>query len=397
MAARKDCAHFIAVQTPELVALLAGDPAVPPEDREPFAELAALIQKVYHRHLHPRLVELKNAYAPFDPDSDSPALDRITAHDRQGRLNDLLSDFTWLMDRAHFRHLSREEIEPMLEAASDWGIRMQVDFSLFDHCAIFVRGEGHQTRKLRSLRTLFREEEIDVPIFRRLVLILKLRPHPRTAPGVEADHVFLKLFKDIPRADVDMLLPGAKVKIRLFDRGKIGAGLLSGLSTMVWKLFDDLLKCAHDMLVSGTSGKISVLWGLTAGTLGYGYKSYYDYRATQQAYHLNLTQSLYFQNLDSNAGVLTRLFDEAEEQETRTALLAYFCLWRFAGPTGFTTEELEAAMELYLDRYAGVTVLCELGEPAAKLVRLGVAKESASRYQALPLGEALEVLTSRVA
>src|SRR5262249_34985139 len=149
---------------------------------------------------------------------------------------------------------------------------------------------------------------------------------------------------------------GAKVKIRLFDRGKIGVGLISGLSTMVWKLFDDLIKFAHDMLVSGTSGKISVLWGLTAGALGYRHKSYYDYRATQQAYHLNLTQSLYFQNLDSNAGVLTRLFDEAEEQETRTTLLAYYCLWRCAGPEGYTSEELEAAMELYLDRYAGLTL-----------------------------------------
>src|SRR5258708_16852195 len=87
----------------------------------------------------------------------------------------------------------------------------------------------------------------------------------------------------------------------------------------------------------------ATLWGLTAGCLGYGYKSYYDYQQTRQAYHLNLTQSLYFQNLDSNAGVLTRLFDEAEDQETRTTLLAYFCLWRYGSEAGLPVAELETA------------------------------------------------------
>src|SRR5258708_34741537 len=96
----------------------------------------------------------------------------------------------------------------------------------------------------------------------------------------------------------------------------------------------------------------ATLWGLTAGLAGYGYKSYYDYQQTRQAYHLNLTQSLYFQNLDSNAGVMTRLFDEAEEQEMRTTLLAYYCLWRYAGASGATAEDLDVSMELYLDRYA---------------------------------------------
>jgi hypothetical protein len=387
MGTRHDCSHVLPVLTPDLVELLRADPGVGPDDRDLLPRLAERIGAVYHRQLHQRLCELKAAYAPFDPDSDAVSVRPVSAQERQHRLNELFSDFAWLLDRAQFRHLSREEIEPMLESSSDWGIRMQVDFSAFDYCALFARGESHDRRLLRSWKTLWREEEVEVPIFRRLVLILKLRPGPKLGPGASADGVFLKIFKDIPRADVDMLLPGAKVRLRLLDRGKIGAGLFSGLATMAWRLQHDLLNFVQQFILTD-----SALWGLTAGTLGYGYKSYYDYRTTQQAYHLNLTQSLYFQCLDSNAGVLTRLFDEAEEQETRQALLAYFCLWRYGGAGGFTSEELEAAMELYLDRYASVTVLCAAGEPAAKLVKLGVAKEAGSRYQALPLAEALKAL-----
>ncbi len=61
-------------------------------------------------------------------------------------------------------------------------------------------------------------------------------------------------------------------------------------------------------------------------TCGYGVRSFYGYLQTKQKYQLNLTESLYYQNLDNNAGVISRLLDEAEEQENREAVLAYtFC------------------------------------------------------------------------
>ena len=63
--------------------------------------------------------------------------------------------------------------------------------------------------------------------------------------------------------------------------------------------------------------------GLVGGTIGYGVRSYFGYLNTKQKYQLSLTESLYYQNLDNNAGVLFRLLDEAEEQEGREAILAY--------------------------------------------------------------------------
>jgi hypothetical protein len=387
MNSAKDSSQFIPLQTVELIELLCADDTLPESDHEPLRQLAELIQGLHHLRFHRKQVELKNAYNPFDPDTDDTVLVRLGATQKQQRLNRLFSDITWLLDRAHFRHLNREDIEPFLREASDWGIRMDVDFSAFDHVAIFARGEAYETRNLRSWRTLFRDEEVEVPIFRRLVLILKLRNHPRLGPIVNTEHVYLKIFKDIPRADVDMLLPGARVTLRLLDRGRIGVGFLSGLATMAWRMFNDLADFFNRFIL-----KDNLFWGLTVGFIGYGYKSYYDYQQTRQAYHLNLTQSLYFQNLDSNAGVLTRLFDEAEEQETRTTLLAYYCLWRYAGPEGSTAEELDTFMELYLDCYAEVPLLCETGEALKVLVRLRLAEAHTGRYRAVPLPQALETL-----
>jgi hypothetical protein len=384
MTAPRDCSHFIGLHTAELIELLCDDRTLPEADREQLRRFAALLRQVYHQHYHRRLVDLKNAYAPFDPDSDSQSILPLSAIQKQKRLNDLLSDFAWLLDRAHFRHLDRREMEQTLGHSSDFGIHMDVDFSAFEYAALFVRGETYQKRILRSWRSFYSPREVEVPIFRRLVLILKLRQHPRLGPGVDTEHVLLKVFKDIPRADVDMLLPGARVKLRVLDRGKVGVGLLSGIGTLFYRMASELGK-----LLEGIMLNEAALWGLTAGLLGYGYKSYYDYQQTRQSYHLNLTQSLYFQNLDSNAGVLTRLFDEAEEQEIRTTLLAYYCLWRYGGADGSSDEELESAMELLLDRYAELTLLCEPGEPARKLASLEMIQSGAGRHRALPLDQAL--------
>lgn len=384
MTAPRDCSHFIGLHTAELIDLLCDDRTLPEDDRTQLRRFADLLRQVYHQHYHRRLLDLKNAYAPFDPDSDAHSIKKLTADEKQKHLNGLYSDFAWLLDRAHFRHLDRGELEQTLGSSSDFGIHMDVDFSAFDHVALFVRGPTYQTRQLRSWRSFFSTQEVEVPIFRRLVLILKLRDHPRLGPGVDTEHVFLKVFKDIPRADVDMLLPGARVKLRLLDHGKVGVGLLSGVGTLCYRMAGELGRFLTDFTLRDTAA-----WSLLGGLLGYCYKSYYDYQQTRQSYHLNLTQSLYFQNLDSNAGVLTRLFDEAEEQEMRATLLAYYSLWRYGGAGGLTDEDLESAMELHLDRQAELSVLCEPGEPARKLARLELVETRDGRHFAPALAQAL--------
>jgi hypothetical protein len=282
------------------------------------------------------------------------------------------------------------EIERVVACASEWGIQMDVDFSVFEHLAIFARGEAYEKRTRRRFLSFYQLEETEVPIWRRLVMILKLRQHPRLIGPVNPDHVLLKVFKDIPKLDVDMLLPGAQVKINLFDRGKIAGGLLGGLGVMFYNLFGELGRLFQDALLSEHA-----LYTLAAGSLGYGYKTWYGYRQTKQAYHLMLTRSLYFQNLDSNAGVLTRLFDEAEQQDCSTAVLAYYCLWRYVEGAGWDSDELDASMELYLDRYADLPLLCDRGLALTRLRDLGLVEGTGQRFRAVLLPRAFEILEQR--
>jgi hypothetical protein len=388
MGHRHLCDHFIPLARGELTDLLCTDKTIAEAERQQFRRLAEMIGAVYHLEYHRRLVELKTQFAPFDPDTDNVSLLPLTEQQRQERLNDLYCDFAWLLDRANFQHLSPEEIEPALDHASAWGVRMDVDFSAFEHIAIFARGDTLQKRSRRRWYRLFRAQEAEVPIYRRLVLILKLRKHPRLGTNVDTANVYLKVFKDIPQLDVLMLLPGARVRLNALDRGKIGLPLLGGLALAAWNVLQDLAWTVEQLLSSPNA-----LWALAAGGVGYGYRSYFGYRHTKQRYHLTLTQSLYFQNLDSNAGVLTRLLDEAEEQESRAAVLAYFCLWRYAGAEGWAVGDLDNSMELYLDRYAELPYSCDNGAALARLQKLRLVEPTGGgRYRARPLEQAVAAL-----
>jgi hypothetical protein len=379
--------HFIPLARSELVEFLCADRALTEDESALFRSLCEQIATIYHLEYHRRLSELKQAYLPFDPDNDTTRLLPLTAEERQTRLNDLLSDFAWLLERAGFKHLSRSEIEPALEHASDWGIRMDVDFSAFEYIAIFARGDTIQTRSRRRWYKLYRTEEAEVPIYRRLVLILKLRQHPRLRGPIDTDNVYLKIFKDIPKLDVLMLLPGARVRLSRLDRGKIGLPLLSGLALAAWNVLQDMAA-----LLERWAASPNTMWALAAGGIGYGYKSFHGYQQTKQRYHLTLTQSLYFQNLDSNAGVLMRLLDEAEEQECRLAILAYWCLWRYGGLDGWTAADLDASVELYLDRYADLAFFCRGNAALTQLQKLGLVEAMGERYRVVPPPRAVEIL-----
>ncbi len=408
MAEHRDREHFIPLRKQELIDRLCADEHLQGEPAEEFRQFCRLLSALYHFEYYQRFEELKVAYAPFDPDPDTRPLIKLGAEEKQRRLNKLFRDFAWLMERANFKHLCREDLEPFLQTASDWGVRMDVDFSCFEQLAIFARGDVEQTRTRRRWGNWWRLESTTVPVFQRLVLILKLRPHHRLSSKADTESVYLKIFKDIPKLDLNMLLPGARVKLTHLDRSKIGLPLLTGIGTVLSKplaamalVFPQLVQLVKS-LGAGVADGLSTfahsgspswaLWGLASGTLGYGYRSYYGYQQTRQRYRLTLTESLYFQNLDNNGGVIVRLLDEAEEQECREAILAYFFLWRRAGERGWTGAEVDQAVEAYLEQSAGVRVDFEIGDALRKLEEQHLLEKVDDRYRARPLGEALRAL-----
>lgn len=380
--------HFIPVRRSELVELLCADPGLSEDECERFRQFCKLAVAIYHHRYIQILEKLKAAYAPFDPDSDCRAIKKHNGDERLQRQNELFSEFGWLMDRANFRHLSRAELEKSLNTSSHWGLVMEVDFRMFERLAIFARGDAADRRPLRRASGFWRHENIDVPIYRRLVMVMKLKPHKRLNQGISTEGVYMQVFKNIPQQDILMLLPGARARMRALDRGKIGLPILSGLALALWNIADDVL----GFLFRYAANPLPLFWGLATGAIGYGARSYFSYVGTRQRYNLNLKEVLYFQNLDTNAGVLLRVIDEAEEQECREAILAYFFLWRQAGEQGWTSHQLQETVERELRGRCEVHVNFEHDDALQKLENLGVLEKVGDRDRALPVEQALNAM-----
>ena len=80
------------------------------------------------------------------------------------------------MERANFKRLDRHEIIEATKAVSDWGLNMDVDFSVFEKFDLYARGDTLGTRYRRRLLNWFRLESVQLAIYKRMVLIVKLKP-----------------------------------------------------------------------------------------------------------------------------------------------------------------------------------------------------------------------------
>jgi hypothetical protein len=379
--------QFIPLRKAELVDTLARSGDMTTSEAAAFRQFCGKLQAVLHAEYQAALETLKNAYAPFDPDADTRSGAELSESQLTERRQTLFTQFGWLLQRGNFVRLAQEEIESALADCSQWGVNLSVNFDVFDRLELYCRGDIVGTRFRRRLRNRMRMEAVDVPVYQRLVVIFRLRPDHNLSKNLATQEVFIKLFKDIPKVDLDMLLPGTQVKLSLFDRIRITLPTLSGISMIIWKI-----------LVFATAPLYTSLafLGLVGGTVGYGVRSLYGYLNTKQKYQLNLTQSLYYQNLDNNAGVIHRLLDEAEEQENREAMLAYFYLWRYAPPGGWSKEQLDQRIESFLRAEVAQEIDFEVGDALEKLQRLELVETCpADAWKAVPIDAALAALGRR--
>ena len=394
----RDREHFIPIRVTDLVDYLCRESGpsrgqvLSEDDRTRFRRFARAVSFHLHAIYLSELRRLKDAYAPFDPDVDPKPLVAISDEQRAAALERLFDTFVHLMQRANYVRLSREDLERIMLGASEWGVDMHVNWEIFDKVEVFCRGKGETRRFLRRWYKFFKREEVAVPTFRRVVVMLKQQANPAIGDSADTRSVFLKLFKDIPQMDVEMLLPGTRIKMPMLERFKLGGSLTSSLGYVGWKLSTMSLTALSGALTLGTTAAFLTLYTPIALILGYGYKTWYSFQVSKQTYSLQLTQSLYYQNLDNNGGVMYRLLDEAEEQETRETLLAYFYLWRYADPRGWTADELDRYIEIDLERRLEVGLDFEIADALQKLEKAGLVQVIEKRYHALPIVEAQQRL-----
>jgi hypothetical protein len=383
---------YIPLRPADLLRKLGDEPEVTIFERQQFRQLGQLLAATIHHEYRTRLEELKAAYAPFDPDDDAATLYTFSDDERQARGEELFERFDGLLERANYRRLARHELEAAIGSSTVAGTRWRVDMTLFERLEVYVCGAcdlpaqalEDQAPAARVPAAEGGQTRLATPGYRRLAIIFRLRRRSPLTDPLDTRGVTLKLFKDIPHARIETLLPGGSIRIGLVEQAQIVVPTVSGLGLTLFKL----LNGAAESALAGLYSLLTFL-ALVFAAVGYGVRSFYGYLRTREKHQLSLTRHLYFQNLDNNAGVLYHLLAEAEEQEFREAALAWWLLWR-GGLASATAQQIDAAAEDWLRERCGLDIDFEVRDALAKLRRFGLADVSAThRWRCVSIAEAL--------
>jgi hypothetical protein len=165
--------------------------------------------------------------------------------------------------------------------------------------------------------------------------------------------MIVKLFQNVPRDDLEMVLPNVQVKMRLLDKWVIGVpAFISGIVVIVTKLVASIgllllaigfwLGFYHQEVPTGR------IIAAIAGLITFGafcFRQVTKFQSRKISFMKTLSENLYFRNLDNDEGVFHHLLDEAEEAEVKEAVLAYHFLRTAGGP--LTPAELDQRIEQF--------------------------------------------------
>ena len=390
---------FIPLRHYDLKSLLIETFQLTGTQKEVFLQRCAQLQSIFHIEHQATLLKLEELYERLDPDTQLVDVDPID-ESRRKELGDWLIDHVSnLLFSAHYKRLTRSDLERAIEVGCQWGVRLDVDFELFDRLEIFARGYRTVTITRRRWQRLFWQESIELPEFTRLIIAFRVKPdrddnskqRKKVYQLLDSRFVYLKTFKNIPETDLEILLPGSRVRLTKFDRAKILFPTLSGMALTGYKL-------ARSALILGLAFSWKTWFGfavLIGGGIGYVVKAVLSYFRTKNNYQFGLTKSLYLKNLDNNLSVLYRILNEAEEQEISEAILAFTFLWKsdLVPESGITAEELDKLIESCLQDNTGLSVDFEIHDALGKLARLGLAHvDNAGRWTCVAIEKTNEAM-----
>lgn len=393
--------RFIPLRKSDLIQACLNDGRFSNEQASEFKTLCQLIISTLHFEYHQILEELKDSYAPCDPNSDTLPMATLTDEMLQTKQENFTARFTQVLNAANFEKVTDQDLQEALHEESLFKVRLEVEFDDFEEVVFYRRGEYQQTETLSKFWGL-RKQIITFTNYDKVAIYIKFKNSDyfnqakRTKLNVEPGSTIIKLFQNVPKADLEMLFPNSQVRMRTIDKAIIGgSALVGGAVVLVTKLGASLLILAglfgywlglsHKEVTISTQELIAL--GVGTGVLGgFIFKEWSKFKNRKLRFMKALADNLYFKNLDNNAGVFHHLIDSAEEEECKEAILAYYFLVTHSD--SMTSEEIDQNIEKWFEDKFGFEIDFEITDALDKLVRFGIVKSDNGQYTALTISAA---------
>jgi uncharacterized integral membrane protein len=375
--------RFIPYRKSDIIDMCMTDSRLEDSDKKSFSEFCRILESLFHFEFHRQLEELKDCYAPFNPASDTRNIHNYSEEEKKNLQTRLVQLMTDIVKAGNFEKITEKDLEEALQEESIFKIRLKVDFDDFEEIIFYRRGMTIKKETLVKFYGL-KKEPIEFTNYERVVIYIKFKEEDYFKSEKRKNLYFtpgstvIKLFHNVPKADLEMVFPNSEVRMKAIDKIIIGIpALASGIALIVSKLGASFLLILSIILfwigVKDEEVQIKqqhlIAFAVGFGTLGgFIFKQINKFKNRKIKFMKALADNLYFKNLDNNLGVFHHLIDSAEEEEFKEAVLAYYFL--LTEKRELTKKQLDDTVEQWFEDRYNTKIDFEIEDALYKLERL---------------------------
>lgn len=370
-----------------------------------FKSFCDLLCGIFHYRMHKSLETLKDCYAPFNPDIETTHIRPVSDKQKIDYEKRLESELTMVLNQANFERISEDEVNQALQQESLFRVKLHIDFKDFEEVLFFRRGVS---RRSETLRTWFglKKENIDVTVYERVVIYVRFKDQEyfdrqeRSELLFEPGTSLIKLFRNVPKHDLEMLFPNTEIRMKPIDKLIIGVPTaIGGIFMLVTKVGSTLvlvlaviafwlgIRSEPEPINQATLIALAVGLG---GLGGFLWRQFTKYKNRKIRFMKQLAENLYHKNLDNNAGVFFNIIDAAEEEECKEAILAYYHL--LTCKQSLDKIHLDKNIEQWFRESYQCELDFEIEDAVQKLEQLNLVKTEGNIYHAIDIEQANQIL-----
>ncbi len=395
---------YISTRRQDLVEGLKAKGDLPPADAARFGDLARLLSAVLHYEAYDVLERLKALYAPLDPDT-APSQGATDS----GSFQAFEAGFIDALHKGNYAEIAHDSEISARATRELTGLNIKCSPAGIRSVRFFARGMRTRIveRKTwfglvrRTIETESYDEVVVLVAFKSMQEIDKAdrKAFARARHGVRPAAALIKHFRNVARAELLTLHPGARPSMRARDQVMLAAPALVGGVPIALQIVPAVTVLFTVIaLYFGARGAIdnSQLQRALAAASGliavgaFVMRQWMKYERQTLKYQKQLADTVYFRNLANNSAVLDALIGAGEDQDAKEALLGYWALLRAQRP--LSKEEIDAAIEEFLRAHFSLDINFQIGDALAKLVRFGLVAQSGATFSAVPMDSALAAL-----
>ena len=362
-----------------------------------FKKLFDIIEHYYHYESFTLNRNLKQNYALYDPDlSEKERVQFINKSDFPVFKETLLK----VLDRGNYYRIDQETLDKAFKESDLIGLKLIIDFNAFKDYELYAR--GHHKTKEKVKKYFFWTKEVEIEYYDRVLIYLnyseadylKAKKVKLGKMPIDPGSIALKIFKRVPKNDIETIFPNAIPKMSLKDKMLLWVpGVFGGISLLSAKVIPALINMFEAYQTGETidllNSKTSLNQGLIAlGILAaYCFRQYNNFINKKIRYSKTLSDSLYFKNVGNNSGAFYSLLNSSEEEALKETILAYTFLHESENP--MTAEELDNAIESWFKTKLHTDLDFDVNDALLKLKSIGLGTEINEKWNVIPLNEAL--------